>query len=193
METSDLPRAIYLIVLLVAVVGWFIAENRAKMGQTLRTFLVWGMIFIGLMAGYGLWGDIRNEILPRQTVLEDGTGIMVPRAEDGHFHLELRVNDVLVPFLVDTGASDVVLTLADARRVGLDTDDLAFIGRAQTANGMVSTAYATLESVALGQYEFQSVDVAVNGGDMSGSLLGMSFLSRFGRIEISGNRLLLEP
>jgi aspartyl protease family protein len=47
--------------------------------------------------------------------------------------------------------------------------------------------------VALGPFRFTDVDVAVNSGDMAGSLLGMSFLSRFSRLEISGNRLLLEP
>ena len=192
MDTADFPRLVYLVILLTAVVGWMIAENRASLGKSVRSLLVWGMIFLGVTAGYGLWGDVRDDIVPRQTVLEDGAGIMVPRAEDGHFHLTLELDGVPVDFLVDTGASDLVLTRQDAQRVGLDPDSLVFLGRARTANGMVKTAYTTVDSVALGPFRFNRVGVAVNGGEMQGSLLGMSFLSMFERLEISDNRLLLE-
>jgi aspartyl protease family protein len=193
MDSSDFPRLVYLVILLTAVVGWLIAENRNSLGKTARSLIVWGLIFIGVMAGYGLWGDIRNDITPQQSVLEGGAGITVPRAQDGHFHLTVRINDVPVEFLVDTGATDIVLTRRDAERVGLDPDTMPFLGRANTANGVVETAYGSVDSVALGPFRFTDVDVAVNSGDMAGSLLGMSFLSRFSRLEISGNRLLLEP
>ena len=193
MDSADFPRLVYLVILLTAVVGWLIAENRNSLGKTARSLLVWGLIIIGLMAGYGLWDDIRNDIAPRQTVLEDGAGIAVPRAEDGHFHLVLEVNGVPVEFLVDTGATDIVLTLNDAERVGVDPDRLAFLGRARTANGVVETAYTTVDTVSLGPVRFDRVGVAVNGGEMDGSLLGMAFLNRFSRLEISDNRLLLEP
>lgn len=193
MDSSDFPRLVYLVILLTAVVGWLIAENRNSLGKTARSLIVWGLIFIGVMAGYGLWVDIRNDITPQQSVLEGGAGITVPRAQDGHFHLTVRINDVPVEFLVDTGATDIVLTRRDAERVGLDPDTMPFLGRANTANGVVETAYGSVDSVALGPFRFTDVDVAVNSGDMAGSLLGMSFLSRFSRLEISGNRLLLEP
>ena len=193
MDSADFPRLVYLVILLTAVVGWLIAENCNWLGATARAFLVWGLIIVGLMAGYGLWGDIRNDISPRQTVLEDGSGVMVPRSEDGHFHLVLQVNGVPVEFLVDTGATDIVLTREDAERVGLDPQNLAFLGRARTANGVVETAYATVDDISLGPVRFDRVGVAVNGGEMDGSLLGMAFLSRFSRLEISDNRLVLEP
>ena len=55
------------------------------------------------------------------------------------------------------------------------------------------TAYSSVDDVALGPINFDRVRVAINGGEMPGSLLGMSFLSRFDRLEISGDRLTLEP
>jgi aspartyl protease family protein len=192
MDTSDFPRLIYLVILLTAVVGWLIAENRQSLGQTARSLIVWGLIFLGVMAGYGLWGDIRDDVMPRQSVMEDGSGILVPRAEDGHFHVTLQMNDVPVRFLVDTGASDLVLTRRDAERIGLDLDEIVFFGRARTANGTVETAHTTVDRVAFGPYEFDNVPVAINGGEMVGSLLGMSFLSRFDRLEMTRDRLVLE-
>lgn len=192
MDSDSVARLIYLVLLGAAVAGWFLAENRANMGKNVRMALAWGMIFLGFLAGYGLWQDVKSDVLPSQAVIADGGAIEVPRGRDGHFHLTLDVNGEPVRFLVDTGASDVVLSMEDAERVGLNLDDLAFVGSARTANGTVSTAFATLDEVRLGPATFRDVGVAVNGGEMPGSLLGMSFLRRFDRLEISGEVLKLE-
>jgi len=85
----------------------------------------------------------------------------------------------------------MVLSMEDARRAGLDPDALAFAGSARTANGVVPTAFTRVDEIALGPVVFNGVRVAVNGGEMRGSLLGMSFLSRFERLEIEDNRLRL--
>ena len=193
MDSQTLPQLIYLVLLLTAIAGWFIAENRQSLGKTARMFLAWGLIFLGVIAGYGLWEDVRRDIVPRQSVLTDGSEIMVPRGAGGHFYLTVDVNGAPVDFIVDTGATDVVLTLEDARRVGLDPDNLPFLGAAQTANGTVKTAFATVDSMAIGPVRYDRVRVAVNGGAMRESLLGMSFLSRFERLEISDRGLILTP
>lgn len=192
MDSTDLPRLIYLVLLGAAVVGWFIAENRANLGKSARMAMAWGMIFVGIIAGYGLWEDIRGDVLPRQSVVTEDRRIEVPRSSDGHFNLTLRLNGEPIDFVVDTGATDMVLSLEDARRAGLNPEDLAFLGTARTANGTVSTAFATIDEVAIGPVTFDRVRAAVNGGEMRGSLLGMSFLNRFERLEIAGNRLTLE-
>jgi len=193
MENVPFDRLIYLVILGAAVAGWFFAENRQSLGKSARMALAWGLIFLGFVAAYGLWDDIQSDFLPQQAVLEDGRQIEVPRGRGGQFHLTLELNGTKVAFLVDTGASDVVLTKRDAERIGIDLDDLAFLGTARTANGEVRTAYTTIDNVALGPVVFRNVGVAVNSGEMSGSLLGMSYLDRFSRIEISGNEMRLTP
>ena len=193
MDFEQFPRLVYLLLLLTAVGGWFIAENRASLGRSLRMFLAWGLIFLGVVAVYGLWGDIRRDLVPRQSVLSDGLSIHVPRGPGGHFFLQVDVNGTPVDFIVDTGATEVVLSLEDARRAGFDPDSLAFLGTARTANGPVKTAFATADVMSLGPVRFNRVRVAVNSGDMDDSLLGMSFLSRFERLEISDDGLILTP
>lgn len=193
MENLDLGNLIYLTILGAAILGWFIAENRRGLGKAVRMMIAWVLIFVAFLAAYGLWEDIENDLLPRQAVVEDGTAIAIPRGFDGHFHLTLDVNGTPVDFLVDTGATDIVLTLEDAARVGLAPDTLAFIGRARTANGEVRTAFASLDTVTLGPFTRQNVPVSVNEGEMPGSLLGMRYLSMFDRIEISGDQMILEP
>ena len=101
------------------------------------------------------------------------------------------INNVPVDFLVDTGASQVVLTIDDAARVGLDPDSLAYIGTAFTANGEVATAPVRLDRVELGDMVDTRVRASVNSGQMESSLLGMSYLSRFESIEIRRDVLIL--
>ncbi len=193
MENVPFDRLIYLVILGAAIGGWFIAENRHSLGKTARMALAWALIFLGFIAVYGLWEDIQGDIRPQQAVLEDGRLIEIPRSRDGHFHVTIELDGTDVDFLVDTGASDIVLTKRDAERIGLDLNNLAFLGTAQTANGEVSTAYTTIDDVALGPILFRNVSVAVNSGEMSSSLLGMSYLERFSRIEIVGDRIRLTP
>ena len=97
-----------------------------------------------------------------------------------------------VNFVVDTGATDVVLSEVDARRVGLDPEGLIYSGRASTANGIVRTARVRLEDVSVGGFDEGSLRASVNEGALETSLLGMSYLQRFERIEIRGDRLILE-
>ncbi|MEL7026455.1 MAG: TIGR02281 family clan AA aspartic protease [Pseudomonadota bacterium] len=193
MDSNEIPRLIYLVVLGAAVAGWFLAENRQSLGKTARQLAAWGLIFIGTIAVVGLWSDIRNDVAPSQLSFDDGARIEVPRQADGHYHVTVDLNNVPVNFIVDTGASNVVLSGRDAERVGIDVDSLAFTGFANTANGTVRTAEVRIDEIDLAGVTAEDFPVWVNGGEMDFSLLGMNYLNAFERIEISGGRLILEP
>ena len=193
MPEFETGRLIYLLVLLAMVAGWFFMQGRGEgFNKTLQQAAVWGMIFIGVAAGYGLWGDIsRSSAVPQQSY-ESGIGtVTLPRARDGHYYLTMQINGASIRFVVDTGATDMVLTRADAQRVGLSPDTLNYLGRANTANGQVRTAFVRLNEVQLGTVRDFDVSAVVNDGDMAQSLLGMGYLQRWGRIEISNNELIL--
>jgi aspartyl protease family protein len=191
MDSDQIARLSYLVLLLAAVAGWVFVEFRGRFGQAARTALAWGMIFLGVMAGYAIWRDIGRDVVPREALLEDGV-IALPRAPDGHYYLTLDVDGTPLRFMVDTGASDVVLSRDDARAVGIDPDGLAFTGFAETANGTVRTARVTLQNVALGPILDERLAAYVTDGRMDGSLLGMDYLGRF-RIEIDGDEMRLVP
>lgn len=191
MTADSIASLIYLTLLGLAILGWFVTAGRRNMGRTLQQFALWGLIFMGVIAVAGLWPQLRDQIVPQQSLTATGS-LSVPRSFDGHYRVTLDVNDVPIHFIVDTGASDLVLSREDARRVGIDPDALAYLGRARTANGTVAMAGVRLDTVALGAAVDRNVPASVSGGDMPGSLLGMSYLSRFGRIEIADGRLTLE-
>jgi aspartyl protease family protein len=85
----------------------------------------------------------------------------------------------------------VVLSPADARRMGFDLGRLDFTGRAETANGHVRSAPVRLRELVIGPIRLTDVRAAVNEAEMSESLLGLSFLSRLEGYEVSGDRLTL--
>lgn len=192
MDSYDTGRLIYLVLLGCVVAGYFFVAHRESLGQMARQAMLWLLIFLGVIAGFGLWGDIRDDVMPRQTVFSEDARIEVHRAFDGHYYLTLEVNDVGVPFVVDTGATDIVLTREDARRVGIDPDALTYTGVAGTANGTVRTARTTVERLALGPIVDRDVAVWVNQGEMDRSLLGMAYLQRFRNLQISDGTLVLE-
>ncbi|WP_309545846.1 retropepsin-like aspartic protease family protein [Paracoccus thiocyanatus] len=143
------------------------------------------------MALAGLWDDIRGAISPQARVIEGGR-IEVPVGNDGHYHLTAQVNGTPVRFVIDTGASSIALGPADAARVGIDPQALAYAGQARTANGVVETATVLLDSVVIGEIRDSRVPALVLRADLGQSLMGMSYLSRFARVSIEGNRLVLE-
>lgn len=191
MTSFDYGHIAYLVLLGAALVLWFVRQNRASPGKVAQQAMAWGLIFLGVIAVVGLWDDIRQTVRPRAGVVAEANRIEVPRANDGHYYLTLKVNGEPVDFMVDTGASQVVLTESDARRAGIDTAGLAYVGRAMTANGEVRTAPVRLDSVEIGPVRDQGVRAWVNGGELDQSLLGMTWLQRWERIEITGDALVL--
>jgi aspartyl protease family protein len=191
MDGDSFARLAYLALLLVAVGGYLVVELRRRPGKTAQQAAIWGLIFLGAIGAAGIWGDIRQSVLPRQQVGIGGR-IEVPISRDGHFYLIAELNGVPVRFAVDTGASEIVLSARDATRIGLDPSRLAYIGRARTANGVVETAPVRIDRFVLGELRDDNVPAVVNRGEMDGSLLGMSYLARFSRMEITPNRLVLE-
>jgi aspartyl protease family protein len=191
MDGDDLARLGYLALLLAAVGGWVVVEYRRRLGFMLRQAAAWGLIFLGLIAVWGLWQDIRTDLLPGQSVAVDGQRIELPRAPDGHYYLGLEIGGVTVRFMVDTGASNVVLSNRDAERLGIDRSRVVYTGEARTANGVIRTARVMLRDVRLQGRDEGNLPAVVGDGDLGLSLLGMDYLRRFQRVEIAGNRLVL--
>ena len=190
MTTDQMMQITYLTLLGGAIAVSYLVSQRGQMGRVAQQASIWGLIFVGVIAAAGLWGDIRGSVAPQQAVMAGGE-IVLPRQPDGHFYARLDVNGTPLTFMVDTGASQMVLSRDDAARAGIDTDGLRFIGQASTANGTVRTAQVTLDQVGFGGVMQADVPAVVNDGAMFGSLLGMSYLRNFSNIQISDDSLIL--
>jgi aspartyl protease family protein len=129
---------------------------------------------------------------PDMANTDDAHVTAIPKAQDGHFWANATVNDKAVRFLVDTGATVVVLTEADAQRLGIDKASLTYDRKVITAMGPTQAAQVTLASVAVGGSTVHNVEALIlpQGGT---SLLGMSYLGRLSRIEATPSSLILHP
>ena len=118
--------------------------------------------------------------------------ILVPPGPQGHFMVDVGINGIAVRFLVDTGATRVMLTEEDARRVGLPVDALDYSDRYETANGPIHAAPITLRDMRIDGFEVAEVDATVTQGPLGVSLLGMSFLNRLSGYEVGPQGLVLK-
>ena len=186
--------------ILVLVSSGILASRRLTLGKTVRDLAIWAAIVAGLVAVYGFRSEltmvgnrILGELEPSRSRQLAGGELEFRRGGDGHFYIDAEVNGEPVRFLVDTGASDIVLSPADARRLGFSPSALTFNRIYETANGVGRGAPVVLESVAVGGIRFREVAASVNDSAMSDSLLGMSFLDRLSGYEVRGDSLILRP
>ena len=113
------------------------------------------------------------------------------RTPGGHFYVNGEVNGQLVSFVVDTGATAVALTQEDARRVGIAFSPGEFDVIGTGASGPVRGKILMLDKVSIDGKEVTAVRGAVLEG-LDVSLLGQSYLSRIGGVEMSGDTMRLK-
>jgi aspartyl protease family protein len=111
-------------------------------------------------------------------------------AANGHVFLTAEVNGAPIRFIVDTGASSVSLTHADALRAGVG-GALNYSIPMETANGIAKAAPVTLREVRVGQFVVDEVDATVRPEEHGISLLGQTFLKRLRSYEMHGDVLTL--
>lgn len=193
MDDLSIGHLIYLVVLTAMVLFWFFSDAKQSLGKSLQHAVAWGLIILGTIGVISIWDNIEAALMgePQQIVFADRRAIEVSQQVDGHYYMTAALNGTLVDFVVDTGATSIVLSQEDAKRVGFELKDLRFSGRAQTANGVVATASVTVDEFAVGPFRDQNVSAEVNQGELDISLLGMDYLSKYGQITISGGKMTL--
>ena len=166
--------------------------------QTARNVLIWvavgGVLLIGFsfqneLTGLGL--RLRSALVPGYAVETGPHELTLSESQDGHFHVFGTINGTRIAFLVDTGASDIVLDPTDARRLGIDLDALTFDRPFGSANGIGYGAKAVVGGLSVGPITFTDVEVSINKAAMGSSLLGMAFLKRLKSYSVSGGKLIL--
>jgi len=108
----------------------------------------------------------------------NGSRIVLPADSRGHFMTQGAINGRAVTFMLDTGATSVAMSAADAQRIGLDYSKGQRV-QMNTANGVASGYKLRLQSVRVGDVEVYDIDAIVSPQPMPFVLLGNSFINRF--------------
>lgn len=197
-SSNDKFRVFYSSLLLVLLVGSAAARSRVNTPDTLKYLLAWICIIVVLVLAYSYRDVLTHnrlvaELVPQHVqVSADGT-LSVRTAMDGHFHLVATVNGAQINFMVDTGASDIMLSRPDAERAGFAVQQLRYTRSYDTANGTVGGAPVKLHELKVGPVVMRGIDASINGGETDGSLLGMRFLRQFRSYRVEGDTLTLVP
>jgi aspartyl protease family protein len=174
----------------------FVREFNLK--RTARNILLWLAVGIILIIGFSFQNELgdlalrlRGALAPGYAVQTGQREMTISEGEGGHYHVYGSVNGVQIRFLIDTGATDIVLDPQDARRIGLKLEDLTFDRPFGSANGIGHGASIEVDELAVGPIRLPHVRMSVNGAPMGSSLLGMAFLKRLKSYSFSGGKLTL--
>lgn len=192
-------QALYLAIILIAVLVGSAALRGVGFARLLRMALGWFAIFGVILIAFayrdetsGIFNRLMGELDPARGRVEGGE-FRVQARDDGHFWVRAEINDEPVLFLVDTGASSIVLTNETARKVGLDPDRLVFDQIARTANGIVHGAGARVATLEIGPIVRTDVPVSVTEGALDANLLGMQFLRTLSGWRVERDTLIMRP
>ncbi|MBU6339418.1 MAG: TIGR02281 family clan AA aspartic protease [Rickettsiales bacterium] len=198
MNFISTPQLVYYIIILVFLILGIITRREISFFQILKYLFIWCAIAFVVIAFYSFrydFSDLKNRIIgeinPSQARLNDNGQIVINMSEDGHFYINLKINQKTIRFMVDTGASDVMLNANDAENIGIDVNRLTFNRPYQTANGISFGASIILEEIEIAGVRFINIPASVSNANMGVSLLGMSFLKRCKKYEFYQDKLIL--
>ena len=197
LNEGDWQNFIYLTLILVTMVSGLISR-RMPFGKVFKYLAIWsaiGILAISLYAYRFEFSDFKNrvmgEIKPSSIQINASGEMIINLAQDDHFYMDVEINESPMRFMIDTGASDIVISTAEARRIGIKPEKLNFNKSYQTANGISWGASVVLKTIKVGNMVFYDVPASVNSAEMGTSLLGMSFLRRFKKYEFYRDKLIL--
>ena len=188
----------YNAVLLVMLMSSLILGWRGSLSQALRYAAIWAVIFFAIVLAYsfrndakGVWQRVAGEVNPSMPIERSDNSVALRKSDDGHFYADVGVNGASIRMLVDTGATTIALSTADAARAGIDVDSLEFIHIVSTANGEAPAAEVHLSEVRVGSIVRKGVRAMV-GRNLDGSLLGMNFFDTLSKFGIEADELVLK-
>jgi aspartyl protease family protein len=200
---DDFAESIYLGIWGIVVAAGLL-HRRLRVAVVARDLAVW--IFVGLVlaAGYTYRYDLNGiatrvvaSLVPGAPISgidqKGGLTVTVVKAANGHFEANGLVNGAPVHFLVDTGATPVVLTASAAERAGIRPSDLSYSIPVMTANGEARAATVVLDTVTIGKITRHNISAVVApDSKLPGSLLGMDFLNTLSGFSVGGDKLVMK-
>lgn len=190
------PYLTYLGIIFVVLLSG--ALLRERMSVLAVRAVIWLGVLLTLVLGYEFRHDFGaageralGALIPSYGYQPGDASVSFRSAADGHYRVNARVDGTAILFMVDTGASGIVLTRSDAARLGFRPTERSYDRSVSTANGMTRAATVRLRELTIGPITLNDISALVNEGELAQSLLGMRFLERVGAIEIRDGILTL--
>jgi aspartyl protease family protein len=201
MKNDEIANIVYALLMAVLIGGGMIRHYRKKSaGYAANHAFLWVGIFTLVILGVvmfegegGLKQRIAGAFNPSNAITNERGEIILTKAQNGHFHVDIEINGAVIEFMIDTGASHAALSKQDAQAIGIRLSDLSYTTQTNTANGKSWSAPFMIKHMRIGATNFHNIRGSVAQGEMDGSLLGMSFLSQLQSFTIEQNRMIMVP
>ena len=193
-----------LLLFLFLILSAFLNRRQVRLDLIFYSILAWTVFGFFLFSAYSYRFELTQfgsklfgELNPSKAIIKSSGNVTIRANSSGQFVLEALVSRkgklLPVKFLLDTGASDVVLSPNVSSRLGFDMKAIRFNRPYQTANGVVLGAPLQIERINIGTISVENVSASINGAEMGLSLLGMSFLRRLSGFDVKHSIMTLEP
>jgi len=194
----DWTEAFRLFGVLALVSSGLARVRKVNLGATARIVAGWAAIFLVAVTAYAFRDDaarlarrVATALVPDHAIAGSANAMVIGRGEGDGFYVVGQVDGVQVRFVIDTGSTDILLSPADAQRIGLSPEAADFARPSETANGVAFSAAARVRDLTVGPIHLADVPVSISKTPMSVSLLGMPFLNRLDSFEVKGDQLFL--
>tara|TARA_Y100000590_G_scaffold464389_1_gene633714 strand:- start:1092 stop:1820 length:729 start_codon:yes stop_codon:yes gene_type:complete len=198
-STDDQMHLLYLLALVTFFSSSLLFVRIINFGEFLRNVSIWFLIASIVVIGYTMQNELKeipkriiSEIFPNQPFSISEQEIILSTDERGHFNVIGKVNGKRIKFLIDTGATGIVLSSRHARRIGINVDALNYDIPMQTANGITKSASYKIQSLTIGHITLNNLSVYINQSNMEASLLGMTFLNKLKSFRVEGRNMILK-
>ena len=181
---------------LVVIISWMslnFLSRKFNGRQVLHDAVMWLGIGGVLLIGYSYKDQLYHQLFPSRAIVSAQGELRFTQNNDGHFYIEALVNNKRLRFLVDTGASRVIIPSSYSEMLGIDPKDIDYIMPMSTANGLAMGAPVTFRKIDIAGHIVYDVLGSLSRDGLDEPLLGMSFLNRLKAWRIEGNVLILNP
>ena len=196
-SSHEWSNVIYILILIVLLIMGFSHKEMPikKIFEFVGLWIVFALLALVLYSYRFEFSETKDRVLsdlfPSKAINKNHEQLILNIAQDGHYYLNVKIKNQEVRFMIDTGASDVVIDEKIASKLGYDLKKINYNKVFQTANGQSYGASISFDEVDVSGIKFYNVQASITNSDLVIPLLGMSFLQKFYKYEFYRDKLIL--
>ena len=196
-SSREWTNVIYILILIALLFMGFSRKEMPikKIFEYAGLWIVFALVALVLYSYRFEIFEVKNrvfaDLFPSQAINKNHQQLTINISQDGHYYINVRIKNFPVRFMIDTGASDVVIDEKIALKLGYDLRNIRYDKIFQTANGQSYGASIYFDEVDVSGVKFYNVQASITNSDLVIPLLGMSFLQKFYKYEFYRDKLIL--
>jgi len=194
---NEWSNVIYILILILLLVMGFSRKELPlkKVFEFVGWWILFALVALALYSYRFEIIEVKDRVLsnlfPSKAINKNHEQLILNISQDGHYYLNVKINNQEVRFMIDTGASEVVIDQKIASNLGLDLSNIVYDKVFQTANGQSYGASIYFKEIDVSGVKFYNVQASITNSDLLSPLLGMSFLQKFYKYEFYRDKLIL--